>query len=619
MESTPPSDPFSGPAPPPVRESLGADVADPVGVLLSESVAPASVGTWLGRRARNASRRTTLLGIAGGLTFVAMLVTLIVIPHRARRAAAALAPRAADRPDTARLLQGEALARERLQRAEGALDRTRARAMRRTMPPPPDTLPTAVRHQRDSLLAVAAELTAHLERADAAPLFASYRALGTSPEMQRDARVPILLDSLTETERMRDAFGATGGVDPVFVALTTHAGELGERLQEIGIARRDAIRAEAARLEPPPRPVVTLPPIDTMPAVLARDSARTAVLRAREAIASARERNRQLDARQARAREIAAIAASPLAMLAASLVFGLAAGFAIALLAELRRPHVADAREMEQLVSLPVLACIEPTKRLPERSRRRADREIAPVIDQTTDMYRHLYLALADPAANLRGIAITGDEPSVVATVAINIAAAAAHQARHALLIDGDITVHSVSAALRLPLAPGVTESLTHEVEWPETIVAAIVGRDRAIDVIPAGRRFRAADTAPGQLGAAVSHLSRRYDTVVLSAPWLREMPIEFVVAASSGIVVVARPGRTTAAGLKRLVTAIRQANGVIRGIVSWDSPDPDIPFLSEVPERTSMLPLYAGMRRGTVAPDRIPEARPKSDVTQSH
>src|SRR5687767_5718139 len=179
-------------------------------------------------------------------------------------------------------------------------------------------------------------------------------------------------------------------------------------------------------------------------------------------------------------------------MLAASLIFGLAAGFAIALIAELRSPRVADAREIERLVSLPVIARVGATERVPERSRRRADREVAAVIDQATDTYRQLYLSLADGASNLRGIAIIGDEPSVVATLAVNLAAAAAHQARHALVIDADVTVHSVSAALLIPPAPGTTESLTGEVEWPEVIVHAVVGRDRTIDVIPAGRRLRA-------------------------------------------------------------------------------------------------------------------------------
>jgi Mrp family chromosome partitioning ATPase len=581
------------------RESLGPDVTDPVGLLLAEPVPPPSVGTWLGRRARNAARRTALLGIAGGLVFVAMLVTLIVIPHRARRAAAAIMPRAGERPDTARLLAADAAAAQELTRTEAALARARARAARRALPPPPDTLPTAVRMRRDSVQGAITRLTTLLERAEAAPLFASYRALGTTPELQGEARVAALLDSLAEIERQRDAFGATGGVDPLFVALTSRAGELGRALQQIGATRRAALREEVERLRPPPRPVVTLPPVDTMPAAHARDSAREAVTRARGALASARDRNRQLDARQQRAREISAIAASPPAMLAAALIFGLAAGFAIALMAELRSPRIADAKEVERLVSIPVIGRVGPAERVPERSRRRADREVAPIIDQATDTYRQLYLSLADAATNLPVIAITGDEPSVVATMAVNLAVAASHQARHALVIDADVTVHSVSAALHIPPAPGATESLTGEVEWPEVIIHAVVGRDRTIDVIPAGRRRTPNEVAARTLRGAVAHLARRYDTVVVSAPWLREVPLEETISASADIVIVARTGRTTAVGLRRLATAIEAAGGTARGVVVWEAPDPVIPFLSEVPERTSLLPRYAAMRRG--------------------
>ncbi len=125
----------------------------------------------------------------------------------------------------------------------------------------------------------------------------------------------------------------------------------------------------------------------------------------------------------------------------------------------------------------------------------------------------------------------------------------------------------------------------------------AIVGRGYAIDVIPAGRRFNAAEIASRPLGDAVARLARRYDTVVLSAPWLREVPLEITVAAAPAIVIVARIGWTTAGGLKRLVTGVREAGGNVRGIVAWDAPEPVIPFLSEVPERTSLLPRYAGMR----------------------
>jgi hypothetical protein len=114
----------------------------------------------------------------------------------------------------------------------------------------------------------------------------------------------------------------------------------------------------------------------------------------------------------------------------------------------------------------------------------------------------------------------------------------------------------------------------------------------------------------------AVAHLARRYDTVIVSAPWLREVPLEDTVSASPGIVIAARTGRTTAVGLKRLVAAIRRAGGTVRGIVAWEAPDPVIPLLSEVPERTSLLPRYASMRRGDGDVESSPNEPPQGAVT---
>ena len=52
------------------------------------------------------------------------------------------------------------------------------------------------------------------------------------------ARARLLLDSLTEVEREREAFGTTGGADPVYVALTSRAAEIGRAIQAVGQSRR---------------------------------------------------------------------------------------------------------------------------------------------------------------------------------------------------------------------------------------------------------------------------------------------------------------------------------------------------------------------------------------------
>ena len=117
-----------------------------------------------------------------------------------------------------------------------------------------DTLPLDIRLKRDSLAEAMGSLARLLRRTEEAPLVASWRALGASPLLQRSARVRQIVDSLVEVDRSRSDFGAAGGVDPIFVALTARAAELGKELEGIAEARRASLRAEMDRLPPIARP-----------------------------------------------------------------------------------------------------------------------------------------------------------------------------------------------------------------------------------------------------------------------------------------------------------------------------------------------------------------------------
>src|SRR5438105_5801269 len=85
----------------------------------------------------------------------------------------------------------------------------------------------AVREQRDSLGAELTTLNRLIDRAENAPLPTSYRALAASPSVAADPRVRVLLDSLADVERERNAFGAVGGVDPVYLSLTSRSTAIG--------------------------------------------------------------------------------------------------------------------------------------------------------------------------------------------------------------------------------------------------------------------------------------------------------------------------------------------------------------------------------------------------------
>jgi Mrp family chromosome partitioning ATPase len=393
------------------------------------------------------------------------------------------------------------------------------------------------------------------------------------------------VDSLVELDRSRSDFGAAGGVDPIFVALTTRAAELGKELEGIARARRASLRAELDRMRParPPRPT-PLPAIDTIPLVAARDSAEGELARMDRLLARARAVHRELDLETAREREEAAKGASPLAMLAAALVLGLALGYAVALVGEMRRPRVGDAREATLIADAPLLARIRAHSGLPERMRRRADRELSPLIDLASGSYDVLHKELSAGGVNVSLVAVVSDHAGVAATVSTNLAAAAAHAARATLVVDMDFETHAVSAILRTRRSPGLSDLLARRIDWPEALRSAMVGRDRSVDVLPSGRSAPRGtlQSAAGELAGELARLVSRYELVIVSAPHSRFGVVPAVASAVPTVVLCVRSGRTGVSALEQLVRAVTQHGATVRGIVVWETDDPVPTALSE-------------------------------------
>ena len=219
-------------------------------------------------RARNALRRPVFIGAVSVVTFVASLVALIVVPQQAKRAANAIRPAAAARPDTLPTMNSLLTAERQVAAAESAIVRTRvqltsliaataaASASDTTASGAP--VSSAARNSRDSLTGEIDVLGRLLMRADNAPLLGSYRALAEAAPMRGDAQVKQLLDSLVEIERERESYNAVGGVDPVFVALTARANELGRNIQALVVGRRSALQRELAARNVPLRVAAVL-------------------------------------------------------------------------------------------------------------------------------------------------------------------------------------------------------------------------------------------------------------------------------------------------------------------------------------------------------------------------
>jgi hypothetical protein len=540
-------------------------------------------------RARNALRRPIFIGAVSIVTFITSLVALVVVPQQARRSAAQLRPVAAQRPDTEPTVAALAEAARQVAAADSALVRARnalSQLIAATATAPVgDTLTTgelitgATQTARDSLAAQSAQLSRLLARAENAPLLGSYRALAEAPPMRGDASVRQLLDSLVEIERERESYNAVGGVDPVFVALTARANELGRAIEAVAVARRAELRRQMAALAPPPDLSSRSIP-DTLQLITTSNAARAAAGGVANRLARERAELLSLDEREARARDLANLGASPGAMLAAALIFGAVIGFGFALIDEIRHPRVADAYEVERATGLRVLGVISPLPPSPERGRRSSDRAAPPYIDPGADGHQLIYLHIAAAGANVLMLTITGDNPAVSAVVGINFAAIAADEARSTLLIDTDAAASTVATALRLRASDGVSGLVSERVSWPEAARPVRIGRESSIDVVPTGPDAPPFQAVSALLQNDAVRLARRYDTIVIvsaSEQVVNGLPSVLPIP---DVIYCVRTGQTPIAQLRRALEDTERTGGRIRGIVLWNAPDP---ILAEV------------------------------------
>jgi hypothetical protein len=549
---------------------------------------PSSPAAWITARARNALRRPLFIGTISVLTFLASLIALIIVPEQAKKAAAAIRPSSA-RPDTETTVASLRQAQRQVIAADSAIVGTRAElhaligataaAVAADTTAGGIAVSAEVRARRDSLTAAAELLAGLMARAADAPLLSAYRAIALAPPMQGDVHVKVLLDSLVEIDRERESYNAVGGVDPVFVALTGRATDIGRGIASLAEQRRAAIRQELIALAPPaptlPASIASRPLPDTMARILARDTARFVAAEVASRLARERTELQQIDAREERARELSNVAASPSAMLAAALVFGAMLGFGVALLDEVRRPRISDAYEIERATGVRVLGTIRPLPPSPERGRRAADRAGPPYIDPGADGHQLIYLSVATAGSSVVMLTVTGDSAAVRAVVAINFAAIAADEARATLLVDTDATTSAVSSALRLRPSGGMSDVLSGRTEWPDAIRTTRVGRDRAIEVVPSGHGNPELAAITALLERDAERLTRRYDAIVLVSSIEQVTGGLATALPIPDVLYCARAGQTSLAQLRKDVEEIQAGGANLRGVVLWNAPEP--------------------------------------------
>lgn len=550
---------------------------------------------WMAARARNALRRVVVFGIVGVVVFIGALIAFVVVPRNASRKALAVASRIEARTDSAPAVAARDRYLADMGRADSVMNATRV-ALTPVPTPIIDTFPPAVRAQRDSLNGELATISRLIDRAENAPLPTSFRALAASPIVAADPRVRVLLDSLAEIERDRNAFGAVGAVDPVYLSLTSRATAIGREIKGIADIKRGEVRGKLALIRPTsapvPKPVIT---VDTTKLLAQREVAQQNYAAAVKQLDLIFQKNSRIDRESAHARDLANVGAPPWAMLAAAVVLALAVGFAASFGTELKRPHISDPREAEQISGARVLTVIKPPEVVVERSRRQADVEAPPLIDVVSESYRTLYLHIASVEASVPIVTITGDDPGIVATVAANLAASAAYEARSTLLVDVDPTTCSVASVLRIRPDPGLSGIITGSATWPEAIVPTTIGRDRPLDVLPSGtRRSGLPETnVVEEVRKELARMQRRYDFIIIAAPTSYVQRSASSIIPAPDVIFCARIAHTTISGLKTAVDSLRGADMRIHGLVLWDAEMPQLETREEMLGATRQSGAY--------------------------
>ncbi len=518
-----------------------------------------------------------------GIVFVGVLLGLIASPHETAQVAATGTSRVVQKSgDSTGAIDALILARGSIRQADSALAAARRviSLERQSNPAPQDTLSSALRGERDSLSVLLTTLQTDMERAAESPLPPAFKSLGSSRALVGNQRVRVWMDSLDQVDKLRAPFGALGAGDPIYVALTARVNELGRLIRDAATERRSELRARLAPLlaPPPPLPVATVTRIDTTGFVIAKQNATQQFTNAQHLLDSMRHSNAVIDTVAKRARAVANVGAPPIAMLGSALVISLAVGFTVVFVGELRHPRVAHMREGEAVANVRVLSVLKPSPVL-ERARRSSDVETPPLIDVTSERYRTLYLHLAATEARVPIITLTGDIPVVVGTVAANIAAVAAYEARNALLVDGDPSTSMIASILHVEPAAGVQDVLAGRRELSTVIITKTIGRDRPLAVLPSGHGdiTTAKPEAVREMHDALERMARRYDFIVMAVPINYAMLATNTIVPAPDVIICAQVGVTRIATLRAAVKGLRSAGKLVYGIVLWDDERPRV------------------------------------------
>ncbi len=579
--------------------------------------------TWMAARARNAARRWILIATVGGGAVIATLLVLVLLPREVDRAIRAQLESIPPSRDTMPVLATLQAIESRRVAAEARASELRGVLAARRAPAPGDSGATVASRNNAGRDSLSTDLQQRLTRARVAPLVESYRALAGARLLRDDERVRAIVDSIEQVDREREAYAALGGADARYASLTARLAALGQRViriaeQELAASSTSASASPPSQptpqlpVAPSPAPVAPAPRVTGLPAATdssradsaANDTSAAAVAQraavatyrltlaertASEAalamadtvrdlqrtLADMRATNRTLDTRRTAIRNRSGISVPPIAMLVASLVVGLALGYASAVIRELRRPTVGDENEVERLAQARVITHSGGLDAVRDaRTRRRADRMLPPALDPTAEAWQQLHLTLTGLGDVVRAVRIVSDQPILGSTLAINLAAAAARESRATLIVEPPARTSMLALLLRQTKPRGLNDVQQGRAELREVVTEVPMGRDVAVDVLFSGTATSSAPSVANrsEINEELRRAAGRYDlTLVVGDPAVD------IGISSYDIIICARLGSTSLDWMSRTMQQARGGNHRLRAVLLWATEMPSL------------------------------------------
>ncbi len=257
-------------------------------------------------------------------------------------------------------------------------------------------------------------------------------------------------------------------------------------------------------------------------------------------------------------------------------LFGLLLGGALSLLREQLDRRVRQVSQLEDFADLPVLGAIPRSRAL---TREGDPRKLSP---EDAEAFRVLQAnaRFFNADQELKSVLITSAAAAEgKTTLAWHMAAAAASAGVHVLLLEADLRQPSMAERYGLPAENGLNLVLTEQAELAEVIQQVPViarrngqGPNVALDVVVSGPAARTPTDLIGsdRMRAVVLEAEERYDLVIIDTP-----PVGMVSDAIpllrevGGVIVVGLLGKSTRAGLSRLMDQLRNLDVRVLGVVA--------------------------------------------------